>query len=533
MIRGDQNQDLCELKLHNLNSLLCFLDSNDKTSKFTLITNPSTALFKLPSDEIEVATRNHLKRWKEISEQLSADLDFPRNVPQQPQQPIGLAPEGKKLDEIDKRASLVVSKMFDQFRQLDCARQRKSTHELRLRVSEELYTGPPKSSLDIFVSCCPNSALFWHEAQYESLNCKVETSTTKKTLCEAIRGAIQKRQRLHLQVGPKGLFEVTEEVRAEQLESDNFNREPLSELLKRQAFTPIRPRDVFDNLKTAEGKVRYHKKVEMALMLSKCLVDFFNEDFELPWTPSHIHLRRASSNRTSCKNRYNLYVSFRSETSEVKTLDLSTGLTTRNPILLSFAKLLLEIDSGNEISLNINPDPELNIPAFRKLIEYLDLRESETENPSYLRAVRGYLFASRALQISRDDTDQDSATRRLIRKELNEKIVIELERIYKPQSRLLQHQPPGDIKSKDLGTQGALQLTDISNTTVSLYNDQEEESKENRRRAKDYLDSFSRTFKSLRNCHPAMAPSSARPIRVAIIDSGLDMTDPVIRARAK
>ena len=169
MMGGDQNQVLCELKLHNLNSLLCFLDTNDEPPKFTLITNPSTALFQLPADnEIGVATRNRMKRWKEISEQLSADLNFAGNAPQQPQQPMGLAPEeGKEVDETDKRASLVVSKMFDQFRQLDCARQQ--THELRLRVSEELYAGPPKSSLDMFVSCCPNGALFWNEARCTSL----------------------------------------------------------------------------------------------------------------------------------------------------------------------------------------------------------------------------------------------------------------------------------------------------------------------------------------------------------------------------
>jgi hypothetical protein len=170
MIPGGQNQVLCELNLNNLNSLLCFLDSNDKPPQFTLITNPSTALFQLPEDERGVAARNRLKRWKQISEPLSADWDFARNLPQQPQQPIDLALEGKEADEMDKRASVVVSKMFDQFRQLDCARQRPhETHELRLRVSEELYAGPPKPSLDMFVSCCPNGALFWHEAQCKSL----------------------------------------------------------------------------------------------------------------------------------------------------------------------------------------------------------------------------------------------------------------------------------------------------------------------------------------------------------------------------
>ena len=167
MMRGGRNQVLCELELDNLNALLCFLDSTDKPSKFTLITNPSTALFRLPADDIGFATRNRLKRWKQISEQLLAVLDLERNVLPQPQQPIGLALEGKEVDETDKRASLMVSKMFDQFRQLDCARQR--THELRLRVSEELYAGPPKSSLDMFVSCCPNGALFWQEAQCKSL----------------------------------------------------------------------------------------------------------------------------------------------------------------------------------------------------------------------------------------------------------------------------------------------------------------------------------------------------------------------------
>jgi len=115
---------------------------------------------------------------------------------------------------------------------------------------------------------------------------------------------------------------------------------------------------------------------------------------------------------------------------------------------------------------------------------------------------------------------------------------MELERIREPQSRLLRDQPSGDVKSGDVkskkvGAQEALQLTDIPNTTVSLYDDQEEESKENRRRAKHYLDRLRHTFEPLRNCHPAMVPPSTRPVRVAIIDSGLDTTDPVVRARTK
>ena len=355
---------------------------------------------------------------------------------------------------------------------------------------------------------------------------------TKKTLCEAIRRAIEKRRRLHLQVGPKGLFDVTEEAQTEQLESDNFDGEPLSDFLKRQAFTPIRPRDVFDN--TAKGKIRYHEKVEMALVLSKCLVDFFDEDFELPWTPSHIHLKRASSDGAGNKNRYDLYVSFRSETPETKTLDLSTGLAAGNPMLLSFAKLLLEIDSGEKIDVIIYPEAGSNMPAFGKLIEYLDIRESETGNPGYLRAVRGCLFAGTALQISRDHADRDSAIRRLMRKELNEKIVMELERIHGPPSSLLRNQSSGLAKSKEVDARKDLLLpTETSNTAVSLYDDQEEESKDHRRWANDYFGYLRSAFEPLRNRRPAIAPLSARPIRVAIIDSGLDMTDPVIRARAK
>ncbi|KAK5653676.1 hypothetical protein OQA88_8706 [Cercophora sp. LCS_1] len=505
-MRQDQNQVLCGLQLHNLNSLLCFLDAHDKSPQFTLITNPSTALFQLPEGEIGAVARDRLKKWKQISEQLSADLDVARNVPQQPQQPIGsLALEPKEADEaVDKRASSLVSQMFDQFRRLDCARPgtdytRQGTHELRLRVSEELYAGPPKPSLDMF------------------------------TLCDAIRRAIEKRQRLHLQVGPKGLFDMTEEVQAEQLESDNFDGEPLRDFLERQAFTPIRPRDVFDN--TAQGKFRYHEKVEMALVLSKCLVDFFDEDFELPWTPSHIHLRRTPTppKGTCGKNRYDLYVSFRPETSEVKTLDLSTGLAAGNPMLLSFAKLLLEIDSGDEIPIKIDPEPRSNMAALGKLIEYLDMRESETENPGYLRAVRGCLFAGTALHVQTegDHADQASATRTLVRKELNEKIVMQLEQIHGPQSRLLQDQPSEHVKSKDVGVHEAPQLTGTSNTAVSLYDDQEEESKENRRRAKDYFNYLRGAFEPLRNCNPAI-----RPIRIAVIDSGIDMNDPVVRAKA-
>ena len=68
-------------------------------------------------------------------------------------------------------------------------------------------------------------------------------------------------------MGSKGLFDITKGAETQRLESDNFDGEPLCEFLERQAFTPIRPRDALDN--TAKEKIRYHEKVEMALVLSK------------------------------------------------------------------------------------------------------------------------------------------------------------------------------------------------------------------------------------------------------------------------
>lgn len=59
--------------------------------------------------------------------------------------------------------------------------------------------------------------------------------------------------------------------------------------------------------------------------------------------------------------------------------------------LLSFAKLLLEIDFGQSIDLRINPCNSQNLPAWGQLLSRVD-RLAEERSDSYLQGIRSYLL---------------------------------------------------------------------------------------------------------------------------------------------
>lgn len=169
-------------------------------------------------------------------------------------------------------------------------------------------------------------------------------------------------------------------------------------------------------------RYKTQEKRALAVRLGYCLMDFFDADL------SSKRIYFLGSTKASCSQTRNetLYLSFASSppaTTESHVFQIG------HPTLLSFAKLLLEIDFGQSIDLYIRSNyDETNLVTWAKLCNMVDQLEEE-RNDSYLQAVRGCLMAhsqiSRALRQvgSADERDAELT----IRKELYREVVEKLE----------------------------------------------------------------------------------------------------------
>ena len=98
-----------------------------------------------------------------------------------------------------------------------------------------------------------------------------------------------------------------------------------------------------------------------------------------------------------------------------------------HPVLLSFAKLLLEIDCGEAIELVISPLGDENKDAWTELLDRVDCLSAE-RNDSYLKAVSNCLNVHRKIAKalgSRDTTGKSGTSK--IRKTLYKEVVRKLE----------------------------------------------------------------------------------------------------------
>lgn len=175
----------------------------------------------------------------------------------------------------------------------------------------------------------------------------------------------------------------------------------LSQLLKDKFFHKVTVNERFRG--TVDGKFGSHKKAVLALSLAQCLMDFIDEELELAshsWNPEQIFFLYPESTTASDGT---LYISLRPKRARYQSLvvpkaNLIKSIRPGNPVLLSFARLLLEIYDGEEISLNIDQDNStLNAGAWGQMCSALADTESEGSD-HFLSAVNGCLYLHMRLQ---------------------------------------------------------------------------------------------------------------------------------------
>jgi hypothetical protein len=77
--------------------------------------------------------------------------------------------------------------------------------------------------------------------------------------------------------------------------------------------------------------------------------------------------------------RGDIYVSLRPRPCEIKSADLLKEFRAGNPILLSFARLLLEIETGERIYIQIHPETEKNRESWGILCRFVQQKKGKGE----------------------------------------------------------------------------------------------------------------------------------------------------------
>ncbi|KFA74126.1 hypothetical protein S40288_08175 [Stachybotrys chartarum IBT 40288] len=396
------------------------------TGRFTLISSTGPSLFSLPSWGSRSQIMNRVAQWKSFLDQLEAKNGKPWSASSPPYLSKSSASSKTMAsgDKLQKRASIVVTTIFKEFQRLKC----RGEHELKVRLSEKWYTSPSPTAVEMFISCCQSPGN-WHEAQCANSGRIVTNPEREEDICRAIDDSRKQSTKLYLHVDERGLCNITNHLPSVATSGNDYESESLDSLIEQKAFSRLSPKDYWDG--TAIERFDVREKAALALVLSRCLMDFFDEDVELAsyaWNPEKIFFLRS---RRAGVRAHPVYVSLKPSSAGSKSLDFFRAVRPGNPILLSFAKLLLEIHCGERIPMEIQQQSTVNIPGWGHLCDFL-LEAQRDEASHYLEAVEGCLNLHKYLLKYREG--QSKMTGRDFRRVIYEQVVGHLEHALNPTS---------------------------------------------------------------------------------------------------
>ncbi|KAL2835584.1 hypothetical protein BJY01DRAFT_259136 [Aspergillus pseudoustus] len=411
-------------------SLLIVLETS--TAKFNLATDRESSLFILPEGQDGQATMRCVTEVKELLSQALYDTN---------QQAISVTPPFPTEDDLSgtlgqpegfqdpvprRYASIILKNLFDHVKQKNCGK----LHEMKLRVSNDWQTETRDVPLDMFLSCCLDEVR-WHHAQCGPVQTELYQGR-KDGICAAIQRARDQDRSIHLLVDKDGLSDISETRPAKHLSAADYTSETLQDLFNQNALTRITANDYRSG--QLERKMSSREKAILALDLARCLLEFFDADIEHAshcWKPESVFFLRPSQGHSRPRI---LYISLRpcGGASLVEGSIRSVGaIGPGNPILLSFARLLLEIENGERIPMEIHADSRENLYTWGEMCDIVERVERE-RGSNYLRAVEGCLYLHMAVRKFQHNSDHMSLNDHL-RRAIYDQVVRNLEVDVNPQ----------------------------------------------------------------------------------------------------
>ncbi|KAL7935629.1 hypothetical protein V8C35DRAFT_259314 [Trichoderma chlorosporum] len=408
-----------------LAALMLFLDASDHR-QFDLLGDPSSSLLLLSSGAIRNQAISHVAAWKAVLQRLASKSDNAQNLNDisQPQTRLG----EPKLEQHRHAATqnpvgVVMDAIFKEFQQVNCG----MTHEIKLRVLEESQTSSHLPKIEMLMSCC-QSGYDWQEAVCDSMQAPANLKN-KNNICIAIHETWKQRTKLHLFFDQRGLFDITNEKPPISTSLQDYEEETLNSLLDKNMFRPISPGAYLQGL--AIERFDRKEKTSLALALARCLMVFFDKSLERAvcnWSAESIFIMR-SANSPDKPPWWHILV--RSRPPSFRQPNIHDKIGPGNPILLSFAKLLLEIVNGETIKLDVDPqNMNKNIGNWAQMCGYVE-EARQDRNSFYLQAVQGCLYLHMHLQRGQDQQSPLSGT--AMREVIYEQIVRNLEKELHPE----------------------------------------------------------------------------------------------------
>lgn len=257
------------------------------------------------------------------------------------------------------------------------------------------------------------------------------------------------------------------------------SRESLSELITKGVFEP--PSRNINAVLKGLSTTRFSdtEKRALAVKLGFCLMDFFDAEIE----SKHIYFLDSSRKASPP------YLAFRSKlpaTSDPYNFRLGHP----HPVLLSFAKLLLEIHYGQAIDLDISSDDREIRDAWTKLLDVVQALEREEPDSSSLQAIRGCLLVHQeiAKTLSSRDIEAEDADRK-IRRKLHKEVIYKLQQALAestPRDKRQRSESPPPTDRHDVS--GGWIPPELSNRSIRLGFDLPQRK---RQRATNVMSSFS------------------------------------------
>ncbi|KAF3072369.1 hypothetical protein CFAM422_005300 [Trichoderma lentiforme] len=383
-----------------LRALTTFLESTSETVDLAIGANRT--LFKLPNGA-------ELGRCLQIVTECNDTLSrLTASAPQEPTvQPLQKQQKKRmwKKARIRNRSTFVLGTLFEHFR---CG----TSHEVLLKLTEDPDEESVLPSLQLMLSPCPELEL-WQEVQCESVNLGETSISRIPDICTDIRQHTGQGKALMLLIEKYGIFGAWANPTSSG--PDPSSKESLNQLIEKGAFKPLDLHALIHG--ASQQKFSTKDKRALAVKLGFCLMDFFDADI----TSKRIYFLNASKPGPKEGLPYLAFGSKLPATADPYSFRMG------HPALLSFAKLLLEIDFGQCIDLEISPYNSQNQVTWAKLVSYVD-RLEEDRSDSYLEAIRACLHVHRKIaeKLRSRDLDSKGADSR-IRKTLYKEVVHKLE----------------------------------------------------------------------------------------------------------
>ncbi|RSM15028.1 hypothetical protein CEP52_001023 [Fusarium oligoseptatum] len=355
----------------NLMALYRFLANipEDPVTVFDVVTGPHQIIFKLPDDISSM--ESGLKVVTECNNL------FTQSSTSRHSQYASPKPKPKKAEWEDTRlrdrAATIFASLFQRF---TCEQR----HGVMLQLSKDSAFCAAPPILHLLLSCYPELKRWQEVLQQLNLSFSANLSADRiQDICAWLQGYTGQGKRPRLLVETFGVVGCVSGSTSPASIPIFAARESLDELLAKGAFEDF----TYKNFRTKSPEKTFNPvdKRTLAVQLGRCLMDFF--DFDLDTKDIHLSNDPSSWSKNSIP-----CLSFSSGTLHSSELHL---FRRGDPVLLFFAKLLLEIDQGQKIPIDINPEVEQNEKAWMELFEFVD-KVGSSKVSYYVDAVRECLL---------------------------------------------------------------------------------------------------------------------------------------------